>query len=308
MTDPETGIVSEAEFTTGGAPRSLPQIQVFGNEFHLSGPDSERIEGFLAGLGTLLGDTVNVIRKVRADETVSFEVTTYDWEQDIYLRSGASGEPKPPNGIWLEALAGSDGQAVGWPRLFQRSRGQYVARVVREDDTALFLAQTRKALSTLQNVKLPGPTAINRPSIHVGMAVLYQQVFRAMAKIGMNFACYEYGAEVVRSHSFDHIRNIILTGSEAVPLTTMSDQMQQMFQREARQVHLGLLYPVAVGESSHSVIFLIRLYGGGMHAFLLTEDALLPPACSPAVLVVYYLEHRVERHTLKDYVHSMLHS
>ncbi|MGJ7573611.1 HNH endonuclease [Variovorax sp. RB2P76] len=299
----EDGHVSEAQLVVGGKPMTLSQIQILDGQVRLEGNDDVRITAFLAELPTLLGNTARVIVKIPAAEGAKFEVTEYAWDGHDYLEKGKTLPPKPPAGIWLDSLAGSEGQAIGWPRIYKRHHGQIVLRVMEPADAASFLSGTKRTLPTLAASPIPAARLVERPVIRVGMKAEPQKIFRAMAKIGVNFACHEYGDQTVRSSAFDSIRGIIMNGGEGVPLTDMA-HVQAMFSSDERSVHVVMLFPRPFG-GEHSLAVLIRLYGGGIQMFLLAESVGLPPETAPVVFVVHYLENKIERLSLTSYVHYL---
>ncbi len=217
-----------------------------------------------------------------------------------YQVGGKTHHQKPPSGVWLESLTGSEGQAIGWPRIYKRHRGQIEMRVLEPAQAAGFLSGIKRTLPTLAATSLPPALRIDKPVIQVGMKAEPQKIFRAMAKVGVNFACHEYGDRLVRSPAFDMIRGIIMNGSEGVPLTGM-DQLQAMFSSDKRPLHVAMLFPQRF-EGGHALAVLIRLYGSGIQMFLLAEAVTLPNGTEPVVFLVHYIENKIERVSLTNYV------
>lgn len=302
LVDPVSGHVSEAEMGPGGVPTTLGQLQILGDELSLGGTDGLQIAEFLAGLPALLADTARIISKISSTE---FEVTEFTWDGSNYEQAGTSSLPKPPAGIWLDSLIGSQGKPIGKPRLYKRSKGQYVLRLIEPADAAVFLSGARRQLPMLQARVIPDASSISQPGLLVGMKMDPQAIFRAMVKIGVNLACHEYGEQVVRSPSFDRIREIVLTGKEGVPVNDIPP-IREIFQHDKRPVHVAMLYP-QMTDRGMVLLFLLRLYGGAMQIFLLSEDATLPAGSTPVVFVVHYREHRIERHPLENYLYFLLH-
>lgn len=300
----EDGHVSEAQLTFGGKPMTLPQIQILGDRVKLAGNDGAHITAFLAELPMLLGNTAQVIVKIPTAERAKFEVMEYDWDGHDYQEKGKTQRQKPPPaGIWLDSLAGSEGQAIGWPRIYKRHRGQVVLRVMEPADAAVFLSGTKRTLPTLAASPIPAARLVEKPAIRVGMKAEPQKIFRAMAKIGLNFACHEYGDQIVRSSAFDWIRGIIMNGGDGVPLADMA-QIQAMFSIDKRPLHVAMLFPQPI-EDGHALAILIRLYGGGIQMFLLSKTVRLPPETEPVVFAVHYLENKIERLSMTNYVHYL---
>lgn len=214
----QNGHVSEAQLTVGMKPMTLPQLQILGDQVKLSGDNGADITAFLAELSTLLGNTAQVIVKIRLEETAKFEVTEYGWDGHDYQEKVKTQclEP-PPAAIWLDSLAGSEGRAIGWPRIYKRHRGQIVLRLMEPTEASVFLSGTKRTLPKLVASSIPAAQLVEKPLIRVGMKANPQEIFRAMAKIGVNFACHEYGDQIVRSSSFDWIREIIMNGGPAEP-------------------------------------------------------------------------------------------
>lgn len=307
MIDPLTGEISEAEMTVGGVPIVLPQVQISGAAFRLCGSDDNRLTHFLAGLTPLMSETLNVITKVQTEGKSQYEVAELCWTLDAYQLKSTSRALKPPVGIWLARLRDQDDQAPSWPRLFQKSQGQYVLRVAGESDAARLLTQLRKTLPKMVASDMPDPTAIERPSISVSMAMTPQNFFRALAKIGVNLSCYEYGDQAIRAPSFDRIRSIILNASEVVPLTHVPE-VEKIFDMDKRPVHVAILFPMTLSGSGIALVFSIRLYGGTVQALRLAEDVRLSADSSPVVFIVHYLENRIERLSIESYIRCLLKS
>jgi hypothetical protein len=297
------GHVSEAQLVVGGKPMTLSQIQILDGQVKLVGNDDARITAFLAELPTLLGNTARVIVKIPTAEGAEFDVTEYAWDGHDYQEKGKTLSPKPPLGIWLDSLAGSKGQAIGWPRIYKRHHGQIVLRVMEPADAASFLSGTKRTLPTLAASPFPVARYVENPVIRVGMKADPQKIFRAMAKIGVNFACHEYGDQTVRSSAFDSIRGVIMNGGEGVPLADMT-HVQAMFSVDKRLVHVVVLFPQPI-EGGHSLAVLIRLYGGGIQMFLIAELVSLPSETTPVVFTVHYLENKIERLSFSSYVHYL---
>ncbi len=281
----------------------LPQIQIMGGEVKVVGSDSTLITEFLAELATLLGNTVKVIVKIPTTEGVWFEATEYAWDGHDYQEKCKARHRKPPIGIWLDSLEKSEEQATGWPRVYKRHRGQIVLRVLDSADVTLFLSGTKRTLPTLAATALPEVRLVEKPAIRVSMRAEPQKIFRAMAKIGVNFACHEYGDQIVRSSAFDMIRGCIMHGGEGVPLLDMA-QMQAIFSNDKRPLHVAMLFPQPIG-GAHALAVLMRLYGGGIQAFLLSEAVSLPLKSEPVVFLVHYLENKIERLSVTAYVHYL---
>ncbi len=309
--DPNSGIAFEAELLAGGVPMVLPQILFYSNELSLTGSTNEGIDALLTGLASLLAERVDFIKKTRDEHGVQFEVTHYVWANgSAYQHAGTSVLAKPPMGLWHESLTvpatASNGERYR-ARLFRRSQGQLVLRTIPDTDVGMALTVVRDELHQMQSAARPAPKRMEQPGMHLGMNVSMEVVARALAKIGVNIACKEYGEAAVRDLAFAPVKECILTGSAPVRTVILPDpHFAQMFAQDAREVHLAMLHPVSAENGRHHLMFLIRLFGGAFQTFLLAENLSLPVTASPVVFAVHYLQHRVERQLLEDYLHDVV--
>jgi len=297
------GHISEAQLIVGGKLITLPQIQILGDQVKVAADNGSRMTAFLEELSALLGNTAQVIVKIPTTEKAKFEVTEYGWDGHDYQEKGRAQHKKPPAGIWLDSLEKSERRAIGWPRIYKRHRGQIVLRVMEPADAAAFLSGTKRTLPKLSASPIPATQLVEKPVIRVGMKAEPEKIFRAMAKIGLNFACHEYGDRIIRSPAFDWIRGIIMNGGEGVPLTDVP-QIQSMFSFDKRPLHVAMLFPQPT-QDGHSLAILIRLYGGGIQMFLLAKTVHLPPKAEPIVFAIHYRENKIERLSMTSYMHYL---
>lgn len=306
LIDPETNRACESELSAGGVPVILPQVLFHGNELSLIGPTSEEIDAFLTALSGLLTDDLKYIRKTKTGNVSQFEITHYRWmEANGYRPTGLEILEKPPLGIWhdtLEVPATAEKNHRYGTRLFRRSKGQLVLRVISDDHIELALTNVRIALPQIKATEKPDPHNIEQPGMHLGMKIRMGDVDRAVAKIGVNIACHEYGEAVIRDPAFNSIKTSILTGNQPVRTDTLPDPMlRQIFELDKRDVHLAMLHPIFFNGRS-TLIFVIRFYGGGLQIFLLAGDISSPISPEPVIYTVHYNQHRIERQLVEDYL------
>lgn len=302
LTDPVSGEVVEAGLLPGGAATVLPQIQIRGDAIRLSVSSDPDVDRFLASLRELLGTEVTLIRKVAIRGRHQFELERLAWHDGRYQSREMRVIPKIPKGLqglWMEPWTLGEQSASGWPRLFQRATGQCVLRLPGETDAAEFLRIVRRQLDSFVN---PERRAIESPHLHGGIDMRPGDVFRAMLKIGVNFACHEYGEQVARSPGFRRIKDVILRGTEMIPPTPMEGMLAAQFTNGGRDVHRVVLLPSAAGQRKANLMVGLQLYGGATHFFPLAGGLALPQGSETLVFVVHYLRNKVERLTLPDYV------
>lgn len=308
MTDPESGAISEVELLPGGVPEPLPQIQIFDEQIQLIGPPGERISRFLLDLVELLHDAVFVVEKKGGPKRARFETTEYKWIVERYEKVGISTSEKAPRtAVWLLPLHLKENDERGWPRIFQRKKdGHLNMRLASAADAPLFLSQLRKNLPNLLPISIPEDGVVNKPDVRISMRVAMQEVFRAIAKIGVNTACIEYGDTFVRAEAFTPIREAILRGTRFVDVLPPRVNFDKVFGQETSAVHLAILFPSRIDHDHECLVFAIRLYGVGLHCVMLADRVSFPPNSQPVVFVIHYRENRIERLELQNYLHRIV--
>lgn len=308
MTDPDSGVTSEVEMLPGGIPEPLPQIQILDTKIRVGGPPGERISRFLLDLVERLHDAVFVVEKKGASKRGRFETTEYKWVAERYEKVNESiSEKAPSTAVWLLPLHLKENDERGWPRIFQRKKdGQLNMRLASAADAPLFLSQLRKNLPELLPIPIPEDGVINKPDVRISMRVAMQEVFRAIAKIGVNTACIEYGDKFIRSESFVRVREAILRGTHHVDVLPPRVSFENVFGQETSAVHLAILFPSRIAQDRECLVFAIRLYGAGLQCVILADDVSFPPNSHPVAFVIHYRENRIERLGFEDYLHRIL--
>jgi len=114
------GRLLEAALGIGGRPKLLPQVHIKGRELKPTGSDVDELFGFFAELDGLLIEPLYLISKDTSSGCSEFEIQHLAWNERVYEVRATTRVPKPPSaGIWLESLAGNDGQEAGWPRIYK---------------------------------------------------------------------------------------------------------------------------------------------------------------------------------------------
>lgn len=208
---------------------------------------------------------------------------------------------QPPSGcIWLEPLKNSGDTEIA--RLFLRPTGQLVLRSETTEQIPEWLSIVRSQLPALSGAELPDPKTIEKPSMHIGMNIDTDAYSRVLAKIGMNIAIHTYGEQYCRDAAFDDIKASVLTGKPSVHMNLDGDigtNFGEFFSAMDGNSHLMMLASHSHGAGRHSVLFVIRLYGGAVHVIPLARDgAPSPPISEPTFFTVDYGNHIVEQLSL----------
>lgn len=180
-----------------------------------------------------------------------------------------------------------------------RPAGQIVLRSETAEHVAEWLSIVRLQLPTLFATELTASNTIEQPSMHIGMSVDMDAYARVLAKIGMNIAIHIYGAEFCRIASFDNIKAAIVLRKPAVPMGLDGEHgtnFSALFSAIGSDCHVMMLAAHRHSSERHSILFVVRLFGGPIHVIRLTqEDAPAPPVADPVFLTVDYVNHVVEQ-------------
>lgn len=307
IVEPLSSIALEGEIRAGGEAYILPQIIFSRNEVSATGSQFAEMKEFFSKLKEMLGDNVKLIRKFKDAGVARYEVDllelkdskSYELVEKIQMA-------KPPVGIWLEHLVPPATALAGTrfvTRLFLRPAGQLVLRVISDRHAYIALSEARMYLREVSSIEIPASTSIEKPNVHVGMNMLSELINRAIAKIGVNIACFEYGPEFVCFDGFSSIKSSIISGVNPIPVVSLPDpRLQDLFDLDKREIHLAAIFPFAMEEGKASLSFVLRLYGGGIQVILLAKNVQMPKIEEPVVFIVKYLEHKIERQLISDYL------
>lgn len=303
VSDPKTGCLLEAELQVGGMPVVLPQIVMTQDGLGCTGPDAPSVQTFLERLTALLGNQVQTVKKYKQKDSVVFTVATLSWSEGSYKPSAIEHLSQPPsNGIWIDGLATSSTPATA--RLFLRTAGQIVLRVESATDHSVeWLTFAKAHLQTLSQKDMPASSTIEQPSMHIGMSVDLNAYSRVLAKIGMNLAIHAYGDQYCRHPAFDDMKVRILSGNDSVPMG-MDGKHVANFSEIFSTIgtdnhHVLMLLAHAHGSGRHSVLFVVRIFGGAVHVIRLADqNAPAPPIDGPIFMTVDYANHVIELYDL----------
>ena len=180
-------------------------------------------------------------------------------------------------------------------------------RALPTDDLCALLTKARILTPRMAAASLPPSYSIERPEMHMRIGMNIFQANRAVAKIGVNHACFEYGDELVRNAAFDGIKASILTGTPEIHPQPWNDpQIQAIFSADQRKVHLVLLWPYQQAGGTFDLVYGLRLFGTPFQGLILAQGVPLPQNTSPVVYVIHYENHRIEKLSLADYLGSAI--
>lgn len=307
MADANTRLVEEMELLAGGEFRVRPQILFKGIECPTLAADHDDMKAFVAALLATLTADVKLIMKEKTDDGTFFHVTSFEWNGSHYHMRDTTIEKRPPaSGIWQEALTASNPHQPDWiyaSRLFLRREGQLVLRLLPDNDVSAILGNARIVLGQLQQQPQFASVSTDKPDVRVSMTMEMKLVHRAMAKTGVNHVCWEYGETVARHPAFDRVKQAISTGDPSLSVHHMDDpRLETTFNRDARQVHLAMLWPFARTDGMFNVFFGIRLFGTPFQGIMLAEGVPLAPDAAPVIYTVHYQDRRTEKQSLGEYL------
>lgn len=300
----DNGVISEAHITAGFKTLILPQLQIFNNNIEIGGSNNHEINSFINELKISLGSSVSVIVKRSNEIDIYYEVSKYEWNGHDYIKTNDDVYPKPPKGIWFENLGNNQDLNDGHPRLFKRLKGQIVIKLSRTAEISDFLSKVRRTLPQISEDSQRKEKELKNPLVNVGMKVEITKVFRAIAKIGVNFACHEYGDNTVRQASFRTIKEYILRGVGDSPVIDIPE-IKELLSQEKRKIHLAILYPQIIG-SQNFLLFILQIYGGGVLLINLTNDFQQSLIFEPVVYEIDYSNNKVNRSLLHEYLHTLI--
>lgn len=307
MLDPHSHLMVEIEFLPGGHPDVRPQLLFHLDDRPIQGSSQADLEAFRSALASIVTDTVQTIGKLRDDAGTTFEVTTYQWDGAHYLAAKTCSEPRAPKlGIWIERLSmpsNAKPESIYASRLFQRRKGQLVLRALPQNAVGMLLDETRQALSQWAPSTPFVSKPIVNPSANFAVSMDMHQVGRAIAKIGVNHACHEYGQSVMRLPMFDSIKASILTGEPAIAPERWDDpNVEALFTRDNRDIHLAMLWPLPQADGTFDLLFGVRFFGNAFQNLMLARNVSLPADSAPVIYTVHFKEYRMERHNWIDYL------
>ena len=146
--------------------------------------------------------------------------------------------------------------------------------------------------------------AHNRPEFHQRYIVDMSIYDRVLTKIGLNLVAKLLGLELIRSSAFDtavaYAREGIGRDLEA-PARNLSTDHVICSVRHSQIATILALLPVPRSNGSYKLAFMARLYGGPAEVFLLAEfDGPIAELKRPVILLVDYINHKIERPTIEE--------
>ncbi len=302
VVDPNDNILLEAELMAGGKPCVLPQF-IFDDSCELGikfrASDVSAASAFGDAVRELLADGLTLIRKNSVSKAKRYQMTEWKWGSGGLVEGATTFERQPAtNGVWIETLGSSSNPGVvkDHPRLFRRSRGQVVLRVDDEDHIVPLMQKLQSLLSAATFGAAEGKT-IDRPDMNLGFSMQIDVMERVLAKIGVNFAIYEFGGDFVSHEAFAPAKEAIRFGERRVPmgLVEESDDLYQAFSGVSSDRHLVALATLPSGDSECHLVLLVRLYGGPIFHVLIAENMPQPTVPLPIFFAVEYNSHKMER-------------
>ncbi|MFL9888284.1 hypothetical protein PQR66_35040 [Paraburkholderia agricolaris] len=289
--------VVEAEMTAGGKLITLLQLLFLEDDkVALTGGDHVGIDVFLDALIAALENQIQVVEKIKDVVPSRFVVETFEWDGARYHSVSRETTPTlPPKRVWREPLASPPAAAATAraPTLYQRTDGQLCLRVPPSTQAGPMLTRARKAPSVFGKQEGVPYSDFANPSVHISMTIDMKDYARVLAKIGVNFVAHAYQEQYARHHAFNRIKTAILEGLSPIWLQTIPKQADA-FTGVPRTRHVAMLHFTKSRAGRFHAGMVIRLYGGTTQYVHLSENALQPPD-GPAILVIDYENHRIER-------------
>lgn len=117
-------------------------------------------------------------------------------------------QPKPPQGncVWLQLLPVDSDRKRYTPRIFLDDDQKLIVKAHDIEEAVRFICTVVNSISDKDKGQ---DVEIGLSAIHIQMQVNFVAVFRALAKIGVNYAIKLYGEEFVRDSAFDEIKAFI---------------------------------------------------------------------------------------------------
>ncbi len=307
--DPETGILLEAEFGAGGSSEVLPQLLIVNaGQIAVTGRDASSASAFLSELQNALSDEVTLIEKSREGFEVAYETTPLIWNDEAYAPGATATHARPPKtGLWIEPLIRPETAQAGevlLPRIFRRPAGQLVCRAAAVEHAAFFLTALRNAPELLDASKLAAATmAHDRPGFHQRYLIDMSVHDRVLTKIGLNLVAKLLGLDLIRKPAFDGAVLYARDGRGAVlklPPEAPA-QFTEMLGPALPDRHNLALLPIPRPNGGYGLAFMARLYGGPAEVIQLAEfREPIPELRRPIVLLVDYVNHKIERPTIEE--------
>jgi hypothetical protein len=308
ISDPATGILLEAELRAGGSSEVHPQLLIVdAAHIAVTGGDAASVAAFLSELQKALSDEVTLIEKTHEGFEVAYEVTPLIWKDKAYMLGETSMHARPKAGVWIEPLirpaTAKDGEAL-LPRMFRRPAGQLVCRVNSIEHAAFFLTALRNTPELLDASKVGAAgTTHDRPGFHQRFLIDMSVHDRVLTKIGLNLVAKLLGLDLIRNSAFDGAVTYAREGKGGVyklPPET-SAQFTGMLGAALPDRHNLALLRVPRPNGGCGLAFMARLYGGPAEVFLLAEfEGPIPELRRPIVLLVDYVNHKIERPTIEE--------
>lgn len=304
-----TGILLEAELGAGGSSEVLPQLLIVdAGQIAVTGRDAASVSAFLAELQKHLSNEVTLIAKSREGFEVAYEITPLTWNDEAYAPGNTATQARPPKtGLWIEPVIRPETAEAGdvlLPRIFRRPAGQLVCRADASEHVAFFLTALRNAPELLDASKVGAAgSAQERPGFHQRYLFDMSVHDRVMTKIGLNLVAKLLGLDLIRNPAFDAAVTYAHGGEGAVLKLPpeASASLTDMLGPALLDRHNLALMPIPRPDGGEALAFLARLYGGPAEVFLLAEfEGSVPGLRRPIVLLVDYVNHRIEQPTIEE--------
>lgn len=302
VVDPDDAIFLEAELSAGGTPQVLPQF-IFDDGCKLGirfrAGDVSAASAFSKTMRALLTDPLTLVKKNSGSKAKRYRMTEWEWGSNGIVEGATRFARKPVmNGIWIETLGSSStsGNVKNCPRLFQRPRGQVVLRVD-DEGCIVSMIEELKSLLSATTFDMTEGKSIEHPDMNLAFSMQIDIMERVLAKIGVNFAIYEFGGSFVSHAAFASVKEAVRFGTRRVRITMSeeSDGLYEVFSGVPHNYHVLALATMPT-ESGQCVLFLlIRLYGGPIFQVLIAKDMPQPAVRLPVFFTVDYNSHKIER-------------
>jgi hypothetical protein len=308
--DPGTGILVEGELGAAGHGEVLSQLVVVdAQQIAFTGRDTASVTTFLSELGAAFSDDMALIEKTRNGFEVGYDVTPLSWKDGAYTPGDTTTSSRPPAaGFWVEPLTrpatAQEGETIP-PRIFQRTTGQFVARVSGVKQAAIFLTVLRNAPELMDSTKVAAATSAQaKPGFHQSYIFDMAAYDRTLTKIGLNLVAKLLGLDLIRNPAFDAAVAYARDGVGGVYKHSpeRSIQFANVLGSALPERHTLALLSGPGCSGGNSLIFMARLYGGPMESIRLAEmETPIAGLESPIVVHVDYANHKIERLTLEEH-------
>lgn len=291
----EDGTVAEAEIHAKGQPRMLVQFLLHRNgEVEFTGDESGKPQTFVDKVRAILSaDRIELVRKIASSKGSTFSIESYAQDESGFLLADKyTGDSPPKDCVWIEPINDKrESSKYASPRLFQKSTGQLVIRVSRDDDIATLLGQaSRAARAGVHPDRLIYRDSPN-PVVQTSVSINLDHYRRAYAKIAMNFLVYILGEHYARHHAFNRVKNGIVHGS---PMVQIGQVDRDTFSQVPSDRHVIAICSAPAKAGRYALMAMIRLYGGLTTTVLLSRNAPKPITSTPLFMTVDYKSHNIE--------------